>query len=98
MNNSRTTKGFTLLELLIALSIFSVMATMAYGGLKLVIDGNHQLEQAAASLSSLQRAFLFLQQDIEQAVSRGVRDELGTQESAFVCCTDEKLLHLTRGG
>lgn len=98
MNSSSTIKGFTLLELLIAISIFSVMATIAYGGIKLVIDGGQQLERAADELSSLQRTFLLIQQDIEQIVPRGIRDEFGSQEPAFLCCSDEKLLQLTRGG
>lgn len=98
MNSSHATKGFTLLELLIAISIFSVMAAMAYGGMRLVIDGSQQIEKSANTLSSLQRAFLFLRQDLEQAVPRGIRDEFGSHESAFICCKDEKLLHLTRGG
>jgi general secretion pathway protein J len=97
MKTSSFAKGFTLLELLIALSIFSVMAAIAYGGVRLVINGSQQLEQAADSLSSLQRTFLFLQQDLEQAVSRRIRDDFGFQEQAFICCEDGKLLHLTRG-
>jgi len=62
MNNSRLTRGFTLLELLIALSIFSVMAVMAYGGLKTVLDGHQQIEASALNLESLQKTFLFMQQ------------------------------------
>ncbi len=86
------------MELLIAISIFSVMATLAYGGLKQIIDGNRQLEQSAAGLASLQRTFLFIQQDLEQAVPRGVRDELGSQQDALIGGAGEKLLYLTRGG
>jgi general secretion pathway protein J len=98
MNRGYKLNGFTLLELLIALSIFSFMAVMAYGGVRLVIDGNQQLEKAAENLSSLQRTFMFLQQDLEQAVPRGVRDDYGSKEAAFICCEDDKLLHFSRGG
>lgn len=97
MNSSKASNGFTLLELLIALAIFSIMAVMAYGGVRLVIDGDRHIEQSADSLSELQRAFLYLQQDLEQAVPRGIVDEVGSKEVAFVCCADDKLLHLTRG-
>jgi general secretion pathway protein J len=98
MNNRFKITGFTLVELLIAITVFSIMAVIVYGGVRLVMDGKQQLEQSADSLSSLQRSFLFLQQDIEQILPRSVRDELGSQEAAFVCCADEKLLQLTRGG
>ncbi len=98
MNSKNGINGFTLLELLIAISIFSVMAAIAYGGIRIVIDGSHQIEAAANGLSSMQRAFLYLQQDLEQAVPRGVRDDFGSPEDAFVCCDEGKLLRLTRGG
>lgn len=98
MNSGSSIKGFTLLELLIALSIFSVMGVMAYGGIRLVLDGNGQLEQAADNLSSLQRVFMFIQQDVEQVVPRVVRDVFGSPEPAFSCCGDEILLQLTMGG
>ncbi len=98
MNNHRVSQGFTLLELLIAISIFSVMATLAYGGLRLVLDGSQQIEHSSDGLASLQRAFLFIQQDLEQVVPRGVRDEYGAQEVAFKGSSGDKLLQLTRGG
>jgi general secretion pathway protein J len=98
MNSSSSIQGFTLLELLIALSIFSVMGVMAYGGIRLVLDGNSQLEHAAENLSALQRVFMFMQQDVEQITPRVVRDEFGSPEPAFNCCDDEKLFRLTRGG
>jgi general secretion pathway protein J len=98
MNSRGLTKGFTLLELLIAISIFSVMATLAYGGVKLVIDGSMHIEKSADGLASLQRTFLFIQQDLQQAVPRGARDEFGDQEGALISGTDDKLLQLTRGG
>lgn len=91
-------RGFTLVELLIALFIFSIMAMLAYGGLRLMIDGSRQLERAANDLASLQRVYLFLQQDLEQAISRPVRDEFGTLESAFTGGSDQLLLALTRSG
>ena len=37
---SSKNKGFTLLELLVAMVIFSLMSLMAYGGLSNVITGN----------------------------------------------------------
>ncbi|MHB8746444.1 MAG: PulJ/GspJ family protein, partial [Gammaproteobacteria bacterium] len=35
-------RGFTLLELLVAVGVFAVMAVMAYGGLKSVLDSRKQ--------------------------------------------------------
>lgn len=97
MNNRNHLRGFTLLELLIALAVFSVLATLAYGGLKLMLDGGQQIENATDRLSSMQRVFLYMQQDLEQAVSRGVRDELGSREEALQGGGDKLLLLTTAG-
>jgi general secretion pathway protein J len=89
--------GFTLLELLIAMAVFSILATMAYGGLNSVLSTREATDRAAEELDSLQRTFLFLQQDLLQAVGRSVRDELGDPEPSLEGGLDaEALLSLTR--
>jgi general secretion pathway protein J len=98
MNSLHRTRGFTLLELLIAISIFSVMAALAYGGLRMMLDGNKLLERSATELDSLQRTFLYLQQDLEQLAPRSVRDEFGEREEALRTGLGDGVLHLTRGG
>ncbi len=69
--------GFTLLELLVALSIFALISAMAYGGLQGVLDQQQQTEQRAARLADLQKAYRIIQRDIEQIVNRKVRNEFG---------------------
>ena len=88
-------RGFTLLELLVALAIFSVIAVMAYGGLQTVLNQQAQTEVNAESLAVLQKTYLVMQRDIEQAVPRPIRDEFGDEQGALVG-TD--LFQLTRGG
>jgi general secretion pathway protein J len=89
--------GFTLLELLIAMAVFSIMATMAYGGMNSVLTTRDATDQAAQELGSLQQAFLFMQQDLFQVVGRSVRDELGDPEPSLEGGLDsETLLRLTR--
>ncbi len=65
--------GFTLIEVLIALAIFSVMSVMAYGGLKTVLNARNGTERAAERLSKLQVAFLLIQQDMQHMAARGIR-------------------------
>jgi general secretion pathway protein J len=98
MNSFRHLRGFTLLELLIAVSIFTIMAALAYGGLRLMLNGSNLLEQSANELDSLQKAFLYIQQDLEQIVPRSVRDEFGTREEALHSGLSDGVLYLTRGG
>ncbi|PPD29628.1 MAG: type II secretion system protein GspJ [Methylomonas sp.] len=88
--------GFTLLELLIAMAIFAIMAAMAYGGLKTVLDTQHATADRAAELRQLQQALQLLNEDLLQALPRPIRDELGDPEQAFIGGRSELLLTLTR--
>jgi general secretion pathway protein J len=88
--------GFTLIEVVVAAGIFAVAGAMAYGGLNTVLRTRAHLEESAARLARLQTAFAILQQDIEQAVGRGVRDEFGDSLPAMRGGTDGVLLELTR--
>jgi general secretion pathway protein J len=73
----RRTAGFTLLELLIAIAIFALVAAMAYGGLNSVLNVSERVNEQAERLKALQLTFLWMQRDIEEAVLRPVRDEYG---------------------
>jgi general secretion pathway protein J len=87
--------GFTLLELLVALSIFSLVAVMAYNGLKIVLNQQAATEVQADALAKLQKVYLLLERDIEQVVPRPVRDEFGDEQPALA---GGDALELTRGG
>jgi len=88
-------EGFTLLELLVALAIFSLIAVMAYGGLETVLKQQAGTEENAKSLAALQKTYLVMQRDIEQAVPRAIRDEFGDEQAPLIGTT---LFQLTRGG
>ncbi len=90
-------RGFTLLELLIALAIFGFIAAMAYGGLSTVLKAEQETERQAARLASLETALLLLGRDLAQASGRGIRDEFGDPQPALRG-SDEGPLELTRAG
>ncbi len=75
-------KGFTLLELLVAMTIFSFMAITAYSGLSNMLTSNQVITEQEQKLKKLQRAMLFLEKDIRQIVSRPRRTGYGTDEVA----------------
>ncbi|UCC56333.1 MAG: type II secretion system minor pseudopilin GspJ [Gammaproteobacteria bacterium] len=87
--------GFTLLELLVALSIFSIVAVLAYGGLDNVLEQRVRTEESAERLAAMQRTYLIIQRDIEQLVPRTIRDEFGDNSAAL---TGSSEFQLTRGG
>jgi len=87
--------GFTLLELLVALAIFSLIAAMSYSGLRTVLEQRSVTEQEADRLGQLQKIYLIMQRDIEQVVPRTVRDEYGAELPPVA---GAEALQLTRGG
>jgi general secretion pathway protein J len=92
-------RGFTLLELLIAITIFAIMATFAYSGLKVVLDSEQQTSQYSKRMSQLQLAMSMMKRDIEQAVDRPIRDQQGDQQAALLSGGFAgRLLELTRDG
>jgi len=96
-----TSKGFTLLELLVAMSIFSFMAITAYSGLSNMLTSNKAITEQEQKLKQLQRTMLFLEKDIRQIVSRPRRTGYGTDEvsPAFSYGLDsEGIIEFTKSG
>jgi general secretion pathway protein J len=88
--------GFTLLEILVAMAVFAIMAGMAYAGLHTVLETRNSTEVRAESLAQWQRFVYTLNDDLAQAIPRGVRDEFGSEQIAFIGGNDATLLTLTR--
>ncbi len=95
----RSVSGFTLLELLIAMVIFSTMSLMAYAGLNSVLTSNRITQAYEKDLKDLQRSMMFLEKDIRQLVARP--RHAGYGESFPAVQTDlglEGVLEFTRSG
>ncbi len=96
MNNvCRNLRGFTLLELLIALAIFGLLSVMSYSGLRSVLDQHARTEEVADRLAELQTLYLVMQRDVEQVVPRAIRSEYGDESPAL---EGSEALQFTRGG
>jgi len=65
--------GFTLLELLVALAIFAVLAAAIYGSLAMLITTSTRLDEAGKSLRELQTTMRILSRDLTQVINRPVR-------------------------
>lgn len=96
--------GFTLLELLIAISIFAMVSSMAYSGLNHVLRARDRVEAEREFWRGLTLVFLRMQDDFAQARPRTVRDQFGNDQPAFLGQpTDIRALgapsvEFTRGG
>lgn len=89
-------QGFTLLEILIALAIFSVMSMMAYAGLAAMLDARASTVPRAQQLAQLQTTLYLLNEDLSQVITRPIRDQLGSSEPAFSIGRGNEILVFTR--
>ncbi len=100
----RRAAGVTLIELLVALVVFSLFAVMAYGGLGRLLEGRARLAAEQRVWEDLSIAFLRLSDDLANARARKVRDVAGFSLPALVGrpydsrALGEPSLELTRGG
>jgi general secretion pathway protein J len=83
MKASRRDRGFTLVEVLIALAITAFVSTIAYTSLSTVITGMERTRENSQRAYAVNRAWMIISRDLRQFVSRPVRDEFGEQEPAL---------------
>lgn len=71
--SNRSNKGFTLLEVLIAIAIFSIISLSSFTIFDTVLKGDEMSKQRTERQNELQRAFLIIERDITQIARRSVR-------------------------
>ncbi|MCY1671269.1 type II secretion system minor pseudopilin GspJ [Novosphingobium sp. SL115] len=98
MTERPSRNGFTLVEMLIALALFSVIAVGALGLLRFSVDAELAGRTKTDSIAAQRRFLSVWTADLAQAVPRPSRDTSGTPRVAFEANTDGVLLRLTRSG
>lgn len=94
-----TERGFTLLEVLIAMAITAFVAVLAYSSLSAVISGAESVRAESERLHEVNRTFSLLSRDLRQFVNRPVTDEFGAPLSALEGgVLAREMLALTRAG
>jgi general secretion pathway protein J len=73
--DKKSIKGFTLLEVLVAIMIFAMMSLAAYQVLQGVLRSSEISKIHSERLTELQRAMLIIEQDFTQIVARKSRQE-----------------------
>ena len=75
--------GFTLVEMLVALAIFGLIAAAGVGLLSVSLSAQQAAETKLAQVAALRRASALLAADLSNATPRLRRDEAGTTRPAF---------------
>lgn len=99
----RLARGFTLVELLVALAIFAIMATAAYRGLSTMLDARERIDQENRKWRNVALFFARLENDLEAVVARPVRDSSdlvapALRGTSLAVAEDEAQLAFTRSG
>jgi len=93
----RQERGFSLIELVVALAVFAALAAAAYGGLSSVAQTRGALAEKQDRLAAIVRAVSTFERDLRQAVSRPVRgNSRGEAVPALIGGADR--IELTRLG
>ena len=98
-------RGFTLLEVLVAIAIFAMISAMAYSGLANVLRANEHIEKERAAWRELALLYLRMEEDISQMRPRTIRTAYGVTSLPALQAqpTDSRALgapeiEFTRGG
>lgn len=89
-------RGFTLLELLVAVAIFAIVAALAFGSLRYMVAGRESLLPQVERLAALQFALGIIDADISAIAPRPTRGALGEMLPCTRGGIDGTLLEFTR--
>lgn len=76
-------RGFTLVEVLIALAVTAFVAAASYTGISSTLTGAEQLRKTSERTRDLNRTFSLLSRDLRQFSNRPLRDEFGARQAAL---------------
>lgn len=104
INSQFNNKGFTLLEVIIAIALFSVISMASFAVFETVLNSENISAQRTKRINELQRGFLIIERDMLQIAKRSLRlngeaplkNFLYTDENSF--STSEQALGFVRSG
>lgn len=89
MSLRKNNSGFTLIEVLIALFVFTIISMIMVSALHSVLNAQSATEKNAAGFNQLQLTLILLQRDLEQTIERPVSNAANVAEPALSGTTSE---------
>jgi general secretion pathway protein J len=84
-------RGFTLLEILVALLIFTILSMLLANALHTTMTAQEGIERNAQRLQQLQKTLLLMSRDIEQVIDRPIITATGAEQPAFIGTKNEMM-------
>ena len=94
---SANERGFTLIEILVALAVFAVVGLISSQLMSQTIRSNELLAGRSAQLADIHRAIQIIERDALQMSTRGIRDQYGDPQGFLIIGT-EGAIEFTRNG
>ncbi|MBL4761926.1 MAG: type II secretion system minor pseudopilin GspJ [Gammaproteobacteria bacterium] len=91
-------RGFTLIEVLIAVAIMTIVSVMAFTSLGFITSSQEYIGLKQSQVAALQYTYQMIKQDTQQSIARTVRDQLGSKQGGFKTSYDDVFLSITRLG
>lgn len=98
VSNVADRNGFTLVEMLVALIIFSIIAAGALGLLRFSVDAELASREKTDEIASARRLIAVWSADMAQASPRPAKGNGGEPEPALLAGENGDLIAVTRGG
>ncbi len=89
-------KGFTLFEMVIAVSIFALIGVIAFGGIAQMTRTGQAVTSANDRLSDIQFAVVYFNRDWMQVSPRKIRNQYGDEEGNILI--EDDVITFTRSG
>lgn len=96
--NHSSNKAFTLLEVMIAISITALIGIASTNLLSNIIESKSATDSRSEQLITLQRFNQFISRDVQQIINRSIRDEYGDDQAAIILDDSNYLAQWTRLG
>lgn len=95
LHKQNSSSGFTLIEIMVAMAIFAIIAAITFPALIQFLDIRERIIKKNESISALQKTFLFFSRDVGFAVNRLGKNEYGEAADATMLVGDNSLMELT---